>query len=152
MATAIKNVAIAGASGTLGSVLPDRPGRRRRSRWREAYHPVSTQLCSPQPQDLLPVYGPKVKSSLSSQLNYTMYEPNLINGGDQLFSVTALSRVTDAVTGTGLLDIETLAPCLFRAIMDPACGGKFEKTDNDLLGIKGILEEDIVEILRPLLK
>lgn len=52
----------------------------------------------------------------------------------------------------GLYDMETFAPYLFRAIFDPKSEGKFVKNDNELLGLKGKTEEDVIEILKPLLK
>lgn len=48
----------------------------------------------------------------------------------------------------GLIDFEALMPFLMKAVFDPACGGNFTKTDNELLGVKGKTEEDIREIFR----
>ncbi|KPM42740.1 hypothetical protein AK830_g3798 [Neonectria ditissima] len=63
-----------------------------------------------------------------------------------------LTAKADERLAKGLYDMETFAPYLFRAILDPKNGGKFDKTDNELLGLKGKTEDDIVEILKPLLK
>ncbi|KAK7425153.1 hypothetical protein QQX98_000067 [Neonectria punicea] len=63
-----------------------------------------------------------------------------------------LTAKADERLAKGLYDMETFAPYLFRAIFDPKNGGKFEKTDNELLGLKGKTEDDIVELLKPLLK
>ncbi|KAF7561539.1 hypothetical protein G7046_g2603 [Stylonectria norvegica] len=52
----------------------------------------------------------------------------------------------------GLYDFETFAPYLFRGLMDPTYGAKFEKTDNALLGIKGFGDEGIIEIIKPLVQ
>lgn len=48
----------------------------------------------------------------------------------------------------GLYDMETFAPYLFQAILGPKSEAKFEKTDNELLGVKGVTDEDIVELFR----
>jgi len=56
----------------------------------------------------------------------------------------------DARLAQHLYDAETFIPYLFRAIFDPAYGSKFETTDNELLGVKGKTDEDIIELLKPL--
>lgn len=58
----------------------------------------------------------------------------------------------DARLAQGLFDMQTFAPYLFRAVLDPAYGGNFTKTDNELLGVRGKTEQDIIDILEPLLK
>ena len=58
----------------------------------------------------------------------------------------------DARLAKGLLDFETFTPYLLRSLFDPKSKSKFEKTDNELLGVKGVTDEDIIEILKPLLK
>lgn len=63
-----------------------------------------------------------------------------------------LTAKADERLAKGLYDMETFAPYLFRAIFDPKSGGKFEKTDNELLGVKGKTDQDIIEFLKPLLK
>ncbi|CAM1500479.1 Fc.00g096410.m01.CDS01 [Cosmosporella sp. VM-42] len=63
-----------------------------------------------------------------------------------------LTAKADERLAKGLIDLETFTPYLFRAIWDPKSKGKFDKTDNELLGVKGVTDEDIIEILKPLLK
>lgn len=58
-----------------------------------------------------------------------------------------LTEAADARLAKGLFDFDTFAPYLTRATLDPACGGKFETTDNELLGVKGVSEDDIIRIL-----
>ncbi|KAH8897359.1 NAD(P)-binding protein [Thozetella sp. PMI_491] len=48
----------------------------------------------------------------------------------------------------GLHDFETFVPLLWQAVLDPEFGGKFENTDNELLGVKGKTDEDIIEIFK----
>ncbi|RDW60600.1 hypothetical protein BP6252_11983 [Coleophoma cylindrospora] len=48
----------------------------------------------------------------------------------------------------GILDMQTFAPYLSRAALDPNYGGKFEQTDNELLGVKGKTEQDVIEIFK----
>ena len=48
----------------------------------------------------------------------------------------------------GILDMRTFAPYLFRAVLDPNYGGRFEQTDNELLGVKGKTEQDVIEIFK----
>jgi len=52
----------------------------------------------------------------------------------------------------GIFDQETVMPYLFRAMLSPGYGGHFEKTDNELLGLKYKSEDDIISILKKLLK
>jgi uncharacterized protein YbjT (DUF2867 family) len=59
--------------------------------------------------------------------------------------VTAKS---DANVAKGIYDWPTLAPYLFRSIFDANSVPKFEKLDNELVGIKGVTEEQIKEILK----
>lgn len=59
-----------------------------------------------------------------------------------------LTQKADERLAQGLMDMETFAPYLYRAVLDPECGGNFDKTDNELLGIKGRTEEDVVEIFK----
>jgi len=63
-----------------------------------------------------------------------------------------LTNAADARLAKGLYDTETFVPYLFRAVLDPAYGGNFPKTDNELLGVKEKTDEDIIEILKPLLE
>ncbi|CAG7555897.1 unnamed protein product [Fusarium equiseti] len=59
--------------------------------------------------------------------------------------VTAKS---DENIAKGIIDWPTLAPYLFRAIFDEKSVPKFEKLDNELLGIKGVTEEQVKELLK----
>nr|CEG05021.1 unnamed protein product [Fusarium clavum]CEG05860.1 unnamed protein product [Fusarium clavum] len=58
--------------------------------------------------------------------------------------VTAKS---DENIAKGIIDWPTLAPYLFRAIFDEKSVPKFEKLDNELLGIKGVTEDQVKELL-----
>ncbi|RGP79312.1 hypothetical protein FLONG3_2541 [Fusarium longipes] len=59
--------------------------------------------------------------------------------------VTAKS---DANVAKGIYDWPTLAPYLFRSIFDAKSVPKFEKLDNELLGVKGVTEEQVKELLK----
>jgi len=59
----------------------------------------------------------------------------------------ALGRLAE-----GKVDMETVTPILWRAVFDPAYGGNFRKTDNELLGLKGKTEADVIEILKKYVK
>jgi uncharacterized protein YbjT (DUF2867 family) len=52
----------------------------------------------------------------------------------------------------GLLDMETFAPYLVRAVLGKDYGGNFQKTDNELLGVKGKTEDDVVGYLKQYIK
>lgn len=67
----------------------------------------------------------------------------------KLDDVTARS---DARLAQGLHDMETMAPYIFHAIFDPSYGGVFEKTDNELLGLKGKTEEELFEVVKSFIK
>lgn len=66
-------------------------------------------------------------------------------------------KLDDLISGAnerlakGLYDMETFVPFLWQAVMGPGYGGKFERVDNELLGLKGKTEEDVVEILKELI-
>ena len=62
-----------------------------------------------------------------------------------------LTAAADARLAKGIYDFETFTPYLIRATVDPACEGKFETTDNELLGVKGVSEDDIIRILNKIL-
>ncbi len=53
--------------------------------------------------------------------------------------------------GRGIFDHETFVPYILRAVMSPGYGGKLVKTDNELLGIKGKTEDDVIEMLKTVL-
>ncbi|KAH8662613.1 putative oxidoreductase CipA-like protein [Xylariales sp. PMI_506] len=48
----------------------------------------------------------------------------------------------------GQISVETFAPFLYRAVLDPEYGGRFEQTDNELLGVKGKTDQDVIELFR----
>ncbi|XEV00922.1 hypothetical protein FSHL1_006209 [Fusarium sambucinum] len=64
---------------------------------------------------------------------------------DKLDDVTAKS---DANVAKGIYDWPTLGPYLFRAIFDSKSIPKFEKLDNELVGIKGVTEEQVKGFLK----
>lgn len=57
----------------------------------------------------------------------------------------------DARLARGNFDMETFAPYLSRATLDPGYGGKFDTTDNELLGVKGVSEDEVTQILKKIL-
>ncbi|KAM5352753.1 hypothetical protein ACJ41O_005475 [Fusarium nematophilum] len=63
-----------------------------------------------------------------------------------------LTAKADERLAQGLLDWETFTPYLYRAIYDPNSVPKFPKLDNELLGLKGKTEEDVLELIKPLVK
>ena len=67
----------------------------------------------------------------------------------KLEDLTAKANVRLA---NGLVDFETFAPYIFRAIFDPSFGACYDRTDNQLLGITYSSDEDVKDILRDLLK
>ncbi len=73
-----------------------------------------------------------------------VWEPIVVNLDD-------LVAKADARLAKGLFDLETFAPYLMRAVLDPNYGGKFEQTDNELLGVKGKTDQDVIEIFKKLL-
>ncbi|CAG9981912.1 unnamed protein product [Clonostachys byssicola] len=66
----------------------------------------------------------------------------------QAAKVDDVTAKADARLAQGIFDFETFAPYLFRAIFDPAYGGNFKKTDNELLGLKGLTEEQVYEVVK----
>ncbi|KAK6064293.1 oxidoreductase [Seiridium cupressi] len=48
----------------------------------------------------------------------------------------------------GIFDMESIGPLLTRSIVDPRYGGNFTKVDNELLGLKGKTETDVVKMLK----
>lgn len=63
-----------------------------------------------------------------------------------------LTAASDQRLKQHLYDQETFMPYLFRAIFDPACGGLFEKNDNELLGVKALTDADVEQMLSKILK
>ncbi|CAG8947966.1 unnamed protein product [Penicillium salamii] len=68
------------------------------------------------------------------------------------FKLDDLTTKSDKRLAEGIADFETFLPYILRAIFDPAFGACYEKTDNELLGIKEASQEEVREILRTLLK
>lgn len=62
-----------------------------------------------------------------------------------------LTVAADARLAKGIYDVETFAPYLSRATLDPGFGGKFDTTDNELLGVKGVSEDEVTQILKKIL-
>ncbi|KAL5610804.1 hypothetical protein FOBRF1_006921 [Fusarium oxysporum] len=63
-----------------------------------------------------------------------------------------LTVKSDERVAKGIFDWETLAPYLYRAIYDPKSIPKFPELDNELLGVKGLSEEQVKEFIKPLVK
>lgn len=59
-----------------------------------------------------------------------------------------LTARSDERLSQGLYDMETFGPYLFRAIYDPSSKAKFEKLDNELLGVKGKTDEEVYELIK----
>jgi uncharacterized protein YbjT (DUF2867 family) len=62
-----------------------------------------------------------------------------------------LTAAADAKLKAGDIDNGVWFAYIMRGLLDPAYGPKFEKTDNELLGIKGKTEDDVVDILKSIL-
>lgn len=67
-------------------------------------------------------------------------------------SIDEITARSDDRLAKGLYDMETFGPYLYRALFDSAYGGQYEKTDNELLGVKGKTDDDIIELLKSALK
>lgn len=59
-----------------------------------------------------------------------------------------LTSKADERFAKGLYDHETFVPYLLRAVVGPTSRSKFEKTDNELLGLKGKTDEDLLAIIK----
>ncbi|KAF9770232.1 hypothetical protein IL306_012247 [Fusarium sp. DS 682] len=59
------------------------------------------------------------------------------------------TAASDAKIAQGIFDWPTLAAYLCRAIFDPASVPKFPKLDNELLGVKGLTNEQVKELVKP---
>ncbi|RAL08043.1 aromatic alcohol reductase [Aspergillus homomorphus CBS 101889] len=68
------------------------------------------------------------------------------------FKLDDLIAKSDTRLAKGITDFETFAPYILRAIFDPDFGAYYEKTDNELLGIKEASDQEVREIIRNLLK
>lgn len=95
-----------------------------------------------------PVYIEDIKVSQNKFVEYAQKAQPGKTFDFQYVKLDDLTKKADERLAQGLYDMETFAPYLFRAVMDPECGGAFEKTDNELLGVKGVTEDDVVEIYR----
>jgi len=58
----------------------------------------------------------------------------------------------DARLAQGLFDAETFVPYILQAVFDPAYEGRFLKTDNELLGLKGKTQDEVFEIVKQYVK
>lgn len=67
-------------------------------------------------------------------------------------SLDAVTQKADERLAKGLFDVETFIPYILRSIFDPAYGCNFEKTDNELLGLEGKTEQEVVDIIKQILK
>lgn len=63
-----------------------------------------------------------------------------------------LTAKSDRELAEGNIGPTTFVNYLFRAVLDPEYGGNFQKTDNELLGLKGKTEGDVKAILARILK
>ncbi|KAH7305513.1 hypothetical protein B0I35DRAFT_483867 [Stachybotrys elegans] len=59
-----------------------------------------------------------------------------------------LTADADRRVAEGTADRDVMVPYLYRALMDPECGGNFREVDNGLLGLKQFTEEDLRNIVR----
>ncbi|KAF4966104.1 hypothetical protein FSARC_6155 [Fusarium sarcochroum] len=64
-------------------------------------------------------------------------------------SIDEVVAKSDANVAKGIFDWPTLGAYLYRAIFDASSVPKFPKLDNELLGIKGVTEEQIKELIKP---
>lgn len=62
-----------------------------------------------------------------------------------------LVEKSNARLAQGLFDLESFVPYLQRAAFSGKAGGRFDKTDNELLGLKPKTEEDVKRHLREIL-
>lgn len=73
------------------------------------------------------------------------WEPSSANLDD-------MTAKADERLSQGLLDLETFVPYLYRALLGTGFGGSFAKTDNELLGVKGVADADIIDLFRKHIK
>ncbi|PTB65677.1 NAD(P)-binding protein [Trichoderma citrinoviride] len=59
-----------------------------------------------------------------------------------------ITKAADERLAKGLFDQETFTPYILRAINDERYGPKFEKLDNELLGVKQLTEEEVKAIVK----
>ncbi|KAH7305994.1 hypothetical protein B0I35DRAFT_111245 [Stachybotrys elegans] len=63
-----------------------------------------------------------------------------------------VTAAADARLAKGIIDAETMVPYLFRAIFDESYGSNWEKTDNELLGLKGKTDDEVAAIVKQYIK
>ncbi|KAH6724417.1 hypothetical protein BKA61DRAFT_535976 [Leptodontidium sp. MPI-SDFR-AT-0119] len=64
----------------------------------------------------------------------------------------AMKAASDARLKQGLFDDETFIPYIYMAGYGEGYGGKLEKVDNELLGVKRLTEADVKAILKPVVQ
>jgi len=64
----------------------------------------------------------------------------------------AMKAASDARLQKGLFDDETFIPYIFMAGFGEGYGGKVQKVDNELLGVKRATEADVEEILKTVIQ
>jgi len=70
----------------------------------------------------------------------------------QQVSIDAIVKEADEKLAKGDYAPENFIPYLFRALNDPAYGPSFQKTDNELLGIKSVDENYVIELFKRIIK
>ncbi|VUC35281.1 unnamed protein product [Clonostachys rosea] len=63
-----------------------------------------------------------------------------------------LAAKGDAKLAQGIFDNDVILGNLYQSIFNPSMGGNFEKTDNKLLGLKGLTDEEVVEVVKKHIK
>ncbi|PNY25461.1 Uncharacterized protein TCAP_04595 [Tolypocladium capitatum] len=66
-------------------------------------------------------------------------------------SLAAATTKANERLAQGLFDFETFMPYINRASFDPEFGCNFQKPENELLGLKGKTEADVIELLKQVL-
>lgn len=69
----------------------------------------------------------------------------------KVVSLDDIHAHADKRLAEGLYDMQTFAPYILRSLFDPKYSSAHQKTDNELLGIKGLSEDQVVELIRSLL-
>ncbi|TVY63671.1 Isoflavone reductase-like protein PCBER [Fusarium oxysporum f. sp. cubense] len=62
------------------------------------------------------------------------------------------TAASDAKIAQGIIDWPTLSAYLYRCLFDPASVPKYPKLDNELLGVKGVTDEQLKELINPLVQ
>lgn len=63
-----------------------------------------------------------------------------------------MTSAADEKVAAGVFDATCAVAYIMRSLFDPAYGAKFDKNDNGLLGLKGMNEGDLKEMLKKLIK